>query len=47
MMPGGAYARHTGEGLLQSFLKSVRKPDDERKAALESKHMCPIRDYTN
>jgi hypothetical protein len=28
-------------------LKSVMKPDDERKAALESKQMCPIRDYTN
>ena len=27
--------------------KSVMKPDDERKAALESKHMGPIRYYTN
>jgi hypothetical protein len=24
MMPGGAYARHTGTGLLQSFPKSWR-----------------------
>lgn len=28
-------------------LNNVMKPDDERKAALESKHMGPIRDYTN